>query len=212
MTLDEAVARIQRGLSFRTDKRDEIVQSLEEARIDLEMGKTLPWFLLVEDAPLPLLAGTDVIALPTGFIRQARFERLRYTSSDSDAPLFIPWKTLDEASLAYSGRDPSGPKVAVLRANSIKIFPVADLDYSLLWSYYAHSTSLDGEDADDNAWLANCPDALIGLAGERIADDLEDEIAVAKFQKISARGKAQYLFEEVERDQAGGPYQMGSNN
>jgi len=212
MTRDEAVARIQRGLSFRRNLTDEIIASLEEARIELENGVTLPNFLLVEDAPLLLVAGTNTLSLPDGFIRQEHLEPLRYFPESTETPLFIPWKSYGDALLAYSDFSASGPKVATLRASTIRIFPDADVDYSLTWSYYKHSEALNGPDADANAWLANCPDALIGEAGLRMAEDLEDDAAMAKFNRMMNKGKRQYIFEKVAREEAGGPIVMGVNN
>lgn len=212
MTRDEAVSRIQEGLRFRTDMADRIKARLEEARIDLESGKTLPWFLLVEDEALPLLIGTNTIPLPTGFIRHARFERLRYTTTDSTRPVVIPWKSLDDAELAYGEFNAAGPKVAVLRSTTIRIFPTADLDYSLTWSYYKHSVALNGADVANNAWLVNSPDCLVGEAGWRMAMDLGNQAAATQFEAIKMRGRTAVFGEEVARDAEDGPLIMGANN
>lgn len=212
MNRDEAVARIAQGLSFRTGQSENIKQRLEEARVNLEMGKTLPWFLLVEDAELTLAAGANTIALPEGFIRHAKFERLRYTPVDSDSPLVVPWKSLDDAIATYGDLESGGPVVAVLRKDEIRVFPTADTEYTLLWSYYKHSDALDGANIDTNAWLLNCPDVLIGEAGWRLAADLKDQAAMQKFEIIRATGKAAYLGEEFTREADDGPLIMGANN
>lgn len=213
MTRDEAVTRIQEGLRFRTDQADRIKARLEEARIDLEMGKTLPWFLLQEDQPLVLAAGSSSITIPTGFIRRAPFERLRYTPSDSDNSVVIPWRTLDDAELAFGDNDAAGPEVAVLRTATIRIFPTADIAYTLTWSYYAHSSALGGSgDVTDNAWLLNAPDALIGEAGWRMAKDLGNEAAAAHFQEMLTKGRLAVFGEIVAREADDGPLVMGANN
>lgn len=211
MDRDTAVARIKQGLRFRSDQDSNIAMRLEEARRHFEMGKTLPWFLLQEDATLTLTAGTNSIALPTGFIRHARFERLRYSPSGYPS-VVVPWKSLDDAEVAYGDSSAGGPLVAVLRSTTIRIFPTADVDYALTWSYYKNSTSLDGDNVDDNAWLIHQPDVLIGEAGWRMAKDLGNEAAAAQFDILRAKGQMSVLGEEIERELAGGPMQMGANN
>lgn len=212
MTRDEAVERIQQGLSFRTDMSDEIKQRLEEARIDLETGKTLPWFLIEEDAVLTLAAGESTITYPTGFIRPVAEERLRYTPLDTQLPRNIPWKTLNEALAAYGDRDPGAPIVAILRNTGIQLLPAADTEYSVTLSYYKHSDALDGDDVATNAWLVNAPDALIGEAGRRMAEDISDAAATKKFEGMKMRGQQQLLAEGIERDAVQGPLILGANN
>lgn len=212
MTRDEAIARIKEGLSFRSGHDERIKQRLEEARINLEMGKTLPWFLREEDATLTLVAGGYSIDLPDGFIRPDYDEPLRYTPVDAVSAKNIPWRTLADADLSYGGYDAGGPRVAVLRKSTIRIFPAADVDYTLTWSYFKHSDALDGANTSINGWLVNCPDAIIGEAGWRMAVDLKDQAAMQKFEVIRATGKAAYLNEDVARDDVEGPLIMGANN
>ena len=200
MTRDEAVTRIQEGLGFRNDKAETIKKRLEEARIALETGKTLPWFLIQEDQPLALAQGSNVIALPTGFIRPVSDEEqaLRYTSIYSDFPRIIPWKTFRDAQNAYADRDPGAPLVAVLRNTSIYVFPAADVAYTLTWSYYKHSDALNAGDVDDHPWLTTAPDALVGEAGFRMAVDARDAEAAQVFDKMRLEGRTQLIAEGVE--------------
>lgn len=213
MTRDQAVARIKEGLHFRkgTTLDAPIKSRLEEARISLETGKSLPWFLKVEDDELLLPAGLDVIDLPEGFIRQDRFERLRYVNS-SGAVQFIPWKSLDEAQLSYQEVDPGIPQVAVLRDTSIQFFPHALNDTALLWSYFAHSESLNAGDVADNPWLIYVPDAIVGEAGYRIAKNIGDASAMQDFDEMRKSGFLSIIGEDVERAAGEGPLVMGANN
>lgn len=214
MTRDEAVSRIQEGLGFRTDRAESIKARLEEARIALETGKTLPWFLIQEDQSLTLAQGADTVALPTGFIRPVADEdqALRYTSIDSDFPLYIPFKTLRDAQDAYADRDPGAPLVVVLRNTQLKFFPVADIEYALTWSYYKHSDALNAGNVSDHPWLTYAPDAIIGEAGYRMAVDLDDDKSAQKFKTMQLEGRTQLISEGVERDMVEGPLILGANN
>lgn len=211
MTRDEAVARIAEGLHFRQGREEFIKARLEEARLHLEQGKTLPWWLKEEDATLTLSAGSSTIALPEGFIRVEPLDPLRYVNSEASTT-FIPWRGWANAKAAYDGREAGGPQVAVLRKEDIYVFPEADLEYSLIWSYYAHSAALNEDNIDDHPWLVNCPDAIVGEAGVRCAEDLEDATALAKFEKMRAKGFSSMIVEVAEREATEGPMQLGANN
>jgi hypothetical protein len=211
VTRDEAVERIAEGLHFRVGREEFIKKRLEEARVHLEQGKSLPWWLKEEDAALTLSAGSNTIALPEGFIRVDTPDPLRYVDGE-DSTQFIPWRGFAHAKKAYDGVEASGPSVAVLRENDIYIFPTADAEYDLLWSYYKHSDALDEDDIEDHPWLVNCPDAIIGEAGVRCAEDLEDTTAIAKFEKMRAKGFSSMLTEIAEREATEGPMQLGANN
>lgn len=192
-----AVARIQQGLGFRSDRAEEIISALQEEQRDLEKGKTLPRFLLVEDQALSLLTGENAVVLPTGFIR--RFDMPRYTPLSSTVPVFIPWRTYDQAFRAYIQSDPAGPKVAALRQASVYFFPEADRDYDLTWTYYKAADLLTAD--IENAWLLNAPELLIGGAGMRIAKDMRNQSAIQLFSDIYKQSRISVFSEEVAAEQ-----------
>lgn len=194
MTRDEAVTRIQEGLGFRTDRATTIIARLQEAQRNLERGKTLPKFLLVEDQTLSYLTGTSTVDLPDNFLRRADKD-LRYLPSTSDRYQFVPWKSFDDAYKAYANSDPAGPKVAVLRNDSIYFFPAADRDYTLYWTYYIKDEILDTN--IENIWLANAPDLLIGFAGARMARDLRNKSAESLFGTMYQEERTAWFNETV---------------
>ena len=81
VTRSEAVRRINDGLGFRPDGHSlepKIILRLQEAQRDLELGKTLPRFLIREDQTVVLLAGAHTALLPSDFIREDDDNRLHF--------------------------------------------------------------------------------------------------------------------------------------
>lgn len=207
-----AVARIQRGLGFRSDLSDEILSALQEAQDDLEAGKTLPYFLLEEDQSLVLPSGQNSISLPSVFIREFEDEPIRYVPEGEETPFYVKRRRWDEAVAAYADHDAAGPAVYVLRENSLYFLPTADQEYTLTWSYYrtASAVSLNGE----NAWLAHRIGKwwLIGQAGVIIARDLRDADGLAIFEAMATRARTALFSELVTRELSGGQRAMGETN
>ena len=184
----EAVARIARGVAFRTNVDGLALQYLQEAQRYYEMGKTLPWFLVVEDAEVVLIPGQASYPLPPDFIRQYEDEPLRY------APTVIPGtieppaevvptrvlrKGFPDAIEAYGDARNASPKVYVLRSNSLYFFPTPSQVDTLKWSYYAKADVIAM--SAENVWLKNAPELLIGEAGLRLASDLRDADGAKRF-------------------------------
>lgn len=210
MLRDVAVTRIQDGLGFRSDLSDKIILRMQESQRDLERGKTLPRFLLVEDATLSLVANTNLITLPTDFLRRAD-QSITYTNTLlSPSVRTVPWRSFDEANSQWGDADASGPQAAVLRAATIRIFPTADRDYSLVWSYYKKAEVLTSN--LENEWLANAPELLIGDAGMRMAKDLRNQTAVALFKDMYSQARQTWFAETVQADLDDEPLILGQNN
>jgi len=218
MDRDAAVARIKRGLGFYsgTSRDDAIVSALQEAQRELEKGKTLPRFLLMEDQTLSLAAGDSEVALPIGFLRVYEDERIRFLPTNSTIPKFLSRRLYPDAVLAYE-RHESGaitvtsgePEVYVLRQATIDFIRPANAAYSFTWSYYKKADVLSSN--VENAWLANEPEWLIGEAGARVAADLRDGDAIALFTQIRDRARSSYLSEIVAGEENDGMFQMGAN-
>lgn len=206
MQRDTAVARIQRGLAFRTDLSNEIVDALKEAQRKREAGKTPPWFLLNEDQPLSITAAT--INLPVDFWRTGRKEKIKVTIPGSVLPAMIPRYDLDDAIALFGALGSGAPVNAyVLRTLTLRFFPAPNTTYSAVWSYYKHDQVLDTN--IENLWLKYAPDLLIGDAGMIIASDLRDQAAVAIFQGLQATGEREAFVETVLRELDDYPLHMG---
>jgi len=215
MLLSEAIARIQRGLGYRTDQADNIKLALEETRqaLELEPGRTLPFFLRVTE-PLTLALGASTIALPSGFIRPYYTEPPYYIG-DEDAIVPLNWFDFPTLLDLYNASDPGAPLGISLRdkASPLEIRPIADAAYSLIWSYYRQSEPLTGNDPDLNKWLIYAPQALWAEAGLRMALDVRDAEATTKFKVFREEAQIGAFREEIIRESYfEGPIQMGVNN
>lgn len=211
MTRDEAVARIQQGLGFRSDKATEIAAVLKERQRQLERGRTLPKFLLVEDATISLSANTNSVALPSDFLRIA--SRLRYTVDGQNRPEFISWKDYEEGLDAYEVNYSAGPQIATLRNDTILFAPTADRAYTLTWDYYKKADVL-ANGSTTNEWLDEdyIPELLIGEAGMTIARDLRDKEAMAIFSQMAKEARDALFKDTILQEDGEIPRVMGANN
>lgn len=209
MLRDTAIARIQRGLGFRTDLVETIAEAMQEQQRLLEMGKSLPWFLLEEDQTIPVAAGTRSYALPTGWLRQPEDSSIWYTDSDGKE-VKLAKTPYDEGRDYYYGADASQPSAYALRKASIYIFPEPDAAYTLTWDYYKRGTLLSSN--IENAWLQYAPELLIGAAGISIATDLRDATAVQTFTALYATAQQNLINEMAAREENSMPRALGRNN
>lgn len=209
MLRDIAIARVQQGLGFTSTLFDSIALRMQEEQRDLERGKTLPRFLLAEDETLSLVAGDTDVALPENFLRRSEFA-LRYTPTSETKSKIIPWKRFDEAYEAIlEDSDAAGPKVAILRNDSIRFLPEADTNYTITWTYYQKDDLLDAN--IENLWLANAPELIIGGAGLRIAKDKRDANAIALFGDMYKQARGTWFGESVEQTMDDTPLLLGAN-
>lgn len=211
MLRSAAIAEIQRGIGYRSDKTDEIVAKLQAAQRELEGASTLPWFLLLEDESIALTAGDGTFTLPSNFIRE--FEDLGFPGSvvisTNTELIHVRKLDYDEAYSVYAGADAGTPLVYALRKSTLEFFPAPLVDTTLYWSYYAKASTLNSD--IENVWLANVPDLLIGMAGRAIAEDLRDPDAVAKFGARETLWKTWLLREMASREAANRTYGLGSS-
>lgn len=209
-TIDRAsaVARIQEGLGFRSDREITIIRRLHEAQRDLERGKTLPKFLLVEDAALTLISGSNEVALPDSFLRRYT-SLITYVPLYSDKPRGIPWRDYNAGREAYASYNPGGPAVVSMRAESLWFEPLADRDYTLSWTYYQKGDPLDTNIT--NLWLEHAPEWLIGEAGLRMAKDARNQTAIQLFTDMRNAGMSSWLKDIWLDEVDDGPLVMGGN-
>lgn len=203
-----AVQRVQAGLGFTTALADQIILRMQEEQRDLERGKTLPSFLLVEDATLSLVAATSSVNLPTDFLRRSH-NLPRYTPTGETTSTTIPWREKDEALEIFQAKDPAGPQVAVLRTSTILFYPVADTTYTITWDYFAQDDLLTSD--IENLWLANAPELIISGAGLRIAKDKRDKDAATYFADMYKQSRITWLSEVAAQESDDGPLTLGAN-
>jgi hypothetical protein len=218
---DTAVQRINDALGFRPvghSLTDKIVLRLQEAQRDLEHGKTLPKFLLLEDQTLVLPAGEHQIVLPDRFLRIDDDNLPHYSPNDIEVrwPTYLRQMAYSDAvkwngaSSGTTNFDPSLPGVFVLRSTTIDFIAIAPRDLTLLWSYYRSSMTL--ETNVTNHWLTFAPEWLIGEAGYRIAFDTRDKDAMALFDDMRQRARSATFADTLLEEQSGGPFVIGALN
>lgn len=216
----DAVSRIKEGLGFLTGTHHDnrILARLNEAKRDFEKGKTLPRFLLQQDATIVLAAGDRSAPLPTGFLRIYDDEKPHYLPTDSTIPVFLARRYFTDASLAYqryeqgsliTSPNAMAPQVYVIRKATIDFLVPANAAYTIYWSYYKAGDNIVS--GSEDVWLANAPEWIIGEAGHRMAKDMRDADAIGIFQDMATKGRAAVFGEEVAQEEADGPLQMGAN-
>jgi hypothetical protein len=217
-----AVRRINDALGFRPDGNPleaKIILRLAEAQKDLEHGKTLPKFLLQEDQTINLLAGATSIALPTGFLRIDEDNPPHFVNVDTLRTVFLKKATTyADAVRAIENVQRSdtvdvsaiAPSVFVIRRTTLDFVSRADVNYTLMWSYYKSGDSL--ETNNNNAWLDDDSGSLwlIGEAGYRVAMDIRDADAATLFDKMRTQGRAALFGDVLLDEDAGGPIIMGA--
>jgi hypothetical protein len=220
MIRSAAISIIKRGLGFRQTQDSAIIAALQQAQRDVELGQTLPNWLLVFDQPITVTSGTATATLPTGFIRFHDDYPVYYLSGVSQ--IFLPRRNAAEAYQAYvASGDPeddslvltSGtyPSVFALRnKTTVQFYPTPTVAMTVYATYYKAAVVLDAD--VENAWLANAPNYLIGLAGTMVAADLRDKGAMEKFGMMAKIGQRGLIGDIVEDELAGRPLVMGRNN
>lgn len=214
----DAIKRVSRGIGFRRDGNNletHIAACFQEAQDDLEMGKTLPKFLLQEGQSLILTATNNTVNLPDKFARPSDDEYIHYVKTNESTPTFLQPKAIySDAVKAYQGSDltmTNGFKVYVIRNQVIDFIIPATTTTTFTWSYYKYADdfALDTE----NAWLAHKSAKwwLIGECGYRITQDMRDDRAAAIFDGIRQRGRAATFADILALEDSAGPLQMGAN-
>lgn len=203
-----AVARIKRGLGFREDLDTEIVEALQEAQREFELGSTLPWFLIEKDSSISTVASTRAIAFPTGFLRLVEDEGPYYESTE-DGVAYLAIRPYDESLKYYEEFDSGAPRALAIRKDGFAVFPLPDAVYTITLSYYKAADVLDAD--IENVWLEYVPDLLINRAGMLVAEDLEHSIAYQKFERKFIFWRDKYFAEIAAREDQNMPRMMGVN-
>jgi|SRR5882757_7111071 len=221
MLRSEAITIIKRGLGFRNTQDTSIIAALKEAQRDLELGRTLPSWLVEFDTPIAVTANDNVIALPTGFIRFHDEYDLYYINSDN-ANVFIPRRNYTEAYQAFvaSGepndaavidQTSSFPSVVVqLNKAEAILIPTPTTSFTAYLTYYKAAAVLDSE--TENAWLLHAPNVLVGMAGMIVAGNVRDKDALSEFTRRASMGQKSLMGDIVEDELAGRGLIMGRNN
>lgn len=222
----EAIAQIQQGLGWRSDKSVEILAALRFAQLERERpGRTLPDFLIATDQTLSVLTGIPEVTLPTDFITERSFKEgnLRYKTSATARTWWLQKKDMEEADSFFFGtwtdvRDtdsvsnfdnlsPGLPRAYILRDTTIRLYPTPDANYSLTWDFYKNADQIIAE--EENVWLAKEPWTLIADAGLKLAMDLRDAKGIENFTGLRNEFSAAFYRNTIARRLNGRSYSIG---
>lgn len=213
----DAVKRVNDAIGFRPDGHSleaVIARRFAEAQDELEMGKTLPRFLLQEDQSLVLALGAHTVNIPAGFARADDERPISYVVTGTSRPKFLQQKRIYKDAIdAFSGSDftTTGFKVYVIRNTVIDFIINAPSTTTFTWNYYKYAAAFAL--GSENEWLAHKTAKywLIGEAGYRIAYDLRDANAKTLFDDMRQKGRAATFGDILAREDQGGPLVMGAD-
>lgn len=219
MTRDEAVAHIQMQLSFRTTLSSSIILQLQLAQETLELGPTLPWFLISEDSYINTTSGEQRLPIPTDFLEETDEAVFRYVPATVSAT--IPERDLDKDDydiLRHNFMDTTTgmvkvgpPEAYCLLGDYFRIFPTPDGSYRIRMIYYKQDTTL--ETNVENKWLKHVPKLLMGMAGKAMSmGPLRDQVAYGVFDSWEKEGRNLLLTKHVTRDLANRDLQVGGEH
>lgn len=219
LTKAQALALVQQGLAWRSDKSTEIYAMMDLVQSEeLERATTCPWFLLLLDQSLSGTANTPTIAMPSDYWRHYDEGGVYYVTDEGPRRYLVKrpqdWIVpfvQDSVDGSIADDLDNGPMYYALMGSNIYVAPVPTANFTLYHNYYKHDTSIadTGTDAQ-NLWLANASSVLMNLTGLRMAEDLQHSEAMDKFQKRFAQANARLLAETIAREDADNEYVMGS--
>lgn len=209
MNRDQAVALVKQHLGFRTNLDSEIVTHLQNAQSDLELGITLPWFLLEEDVTISVTAGNRDYPLPDGFLRLHEDDPLHFIDENGSTRTLAK-KPYAEALNYYSGFEPGNPQAYSIRKETFFISPEPSAAITITYSYFKAAPELtDG--TTENDWLTYFPYLLIGEAGLRMSEGAQNPKAQKFFANMLARDRVRLSNVIAEREQQNTSYALGRN-
>lgn len=209
MLRDDAVALIKQGLGFRKDLDEEIITQMKVEQAQLERSATLPYFLISEFANINTVIGEERIPLPTDFLQE--YEEGTLWHFDSEAVLGEQYRPLGKALLDEVKTTLTGPpETYVVTDELFRLFPLPDKIYNLKMIYYFQDVVLD--DNVENQWLKFASDLILGLTGLYMAEEIENDKAMAKFEKRAARASDRLFRENEARKHTNVRYIMGGAN
>jgi hypothetical protein len=213
MTRDEAIAFIKFGLGNRTGTELDtaIIARLQQAQRLLEQGRSLPYFLKLEDQVFAVPLGTGIVPFPALFLREVQNETFHYTSTQNGRQIYLTKVDPQEGNRSLGGdQEVAGrPAAYAIRKDGFQFFPERDKAYDLIFSYYRSGGALDSN-VTDNAWLVKGPDILIGRAGSLIAEVIAHDRAKAAFDAQFSAGWNGAFAEGIMREEENDPLVMGA--
>jgi hypothetical protein len=225
MLRSEAITIIKRGLGFRQTQDASIIAALQSAQRTIELGKSLPRFLL-NTFQFDTVSGTASYSI-TGVLED-RFIRVQedalpYYTTTGGAQVKIPVGYYDElyAALVSDSTESDAEVIedsapvypqALTIGNSGTIFLIPTPTVVVEVSVNAYFKALVLDSDIENAWLKYMPDYLIGEAGMIVAMVVRDKDALMSFKAMRDRGFQSHLGAIIDSELQGRQLIMGRDN
>lgn len=213
MIVSAAYTLVRHGLQYRADNAAFNALILEKLLItqrNLERGKTLPRFIITEDATFTGLANVATAAIPASFIRWVEDAPPSYTTSTGKYRE-LEVGDLQQLRRLWTGSSETTPFAIARRKSTIQLFPTPTLAWTVTYSYYAKQTVL-ALDADENAWMLEVPDLMIAGAGFLLASDMGDQAGMEKFSGQWKTAYSAYFNQIIDDETADQTVILGGNN
>jgi hypothetical protein len=235
LTQSQAIAYVQQGTSWRSDHAAEITTQFSlSQREELEMGLSLPWWLIRRDVPVqgtPLnpivpLTGIDLIRMiddggvywlypdpgtgqPPGrrYLRKRPLDWMQnFLGEGSTQIVQSPFDAVSNVVL------PVGDAFYyALLEGSLYVLPMPSVPFTLYVNAYVHDSDFSTLGANDqNLWLQNASSVIANLVGMHLAEDFQDDAAYQKFQRRYQSGQLRLLNEIIQREVSDNELKMGN--
>lgn len=214
MILSDMQARIREGMQYlqsSTEANNYILYAIQAQQRDLEKGKSLPQFILEEDATITGAGGVSTAAIPSDFIRLAEEHVPVWTSASGSQSRELKIDSYGYLRGVWFNSTVTNPVAMAIRKSTFKIFPTPSSSWTITYSYYKKQ-AVPSAPGDENAWMLNVPDLMINGAGMRFAADRQDQDAAKKFSTLYASFYASYLASIVDGETQDQAVLMGGNN
>lgn len=215
MDMPTVIRTLQRRLGFRDDLQTEIVDVMNEVRVELDKDEILghPWFLMTELATATTTAGEHRVQLPTDYLNIAENVRLYWYNAEAEEDE-DKWRQIVKAPYRFSKELQPGEGTPIyydLIGDDIHIFPLPDDVYTIKMVYYGQ-TAAYAADTPERDWIKYEPELILAKALEHLAADLRDVELVGKAQADAMRHYRLAQVRIIARQAEGMTYTMGGDD
>lgn len=200
-TYAELLARTKRRFGRKNYNFDvDFLDEMKSAQEELEEGPTLPNWLLKDltATPNPITAGTTsfVLSHTNGKILRLRDDRaIEYLDSDGNLQQMWHLDTYQQLKQKKDNGIPSGKIYYWIDrqddAWTVHFEPEQTYSLTVIVNGFAPEATLTG--SNENGWLRNEPQLIVGLAGVNLASWLRDDRALQYFQGLEQRGRRRMI-------------------
>jgi hypothetical protein len=199
-----------------TDLRATVLREMRSTQIELEGGRTIPWFLLTEKTTTYVtVANTDYVDLGDAFLR-AEDEAGGVWYKDTTRSEIDQWVRLERNSFQnmdakFKDDEAAAPQQYAVVNETLYLRPVPDAAYELKILGYFRATEL-ADDAASNSWLAKAEAWLTYTTATIIATVyLQNDALGQRLAQLAAGFRSRVVVETEARQHADQDYQMGDD-